>query len=319
MPEPEFETDFETAPEATDPSTGLPGHWMREELHSQPDIWERAIAQSQGENLLPARGARVAVVGCGTSWFMAQAFAAAREAAGYGVTDAFAASEAEGLPGRSYDAVIAITRSGTTSEILDLLAGLRGTGTHTVLVLGATDTPAARLADAVVALPYADETSVVQTRFATAALCYLLSSLGWNLTQAVEDAREALAEDIPPALLGAEQFTFLGRGWTVGLAHEAALKMREAAQEWTESYPAMEYRHGPIAIAAPGRVTWLLAPEPSGLGNDVRAAGARLEAVARHPLAELVRIHRLALERSLARGLNPDSPRNLARSVILSE
>ncbi|WP_418910611.1 SIS domain-containing protein [Arthrobacter koreensis] len=313
---PESESEFATIL----PSADLPpGRWMREELQSQPEIWERAIAQSRGERLLPPEGARVAVVGCGTSWFMAHAFAAARESSGQGVTDAFAASEAEGLPGRGYEAVIAITRSGTTSEILDLLATLRGTGTPTVLVLGAVDTPAARLADAVVALPYADETSVVQTRFATTTLCYLLASLGWDLSRAVAEAREVLTESTPAALLEAEQFTFLGRGWTVGLAHEAALKLREAAQEWTEAYPAMEYRHGPIAVAAPGRVTWLLAPEPPGLGSDVRSAGARFEAVPRHPLAELVRIHRLALERSLARGLNPDSPRNLARSVILAE
>lgn len=297
----------------------LPGQWMREELQSQPGIWERAISQAGGEQLLPGSGARVAVVGCGTSWFMAQAYASARESAGHGVTDAFAASEAAGLTARGYDTVVAITRSGTTSEILELMSSLRGTGTRTVLVLGATGTPAAELADAVIALPYADERSVVQTRFATAALCYLLSSLGWDLSDAVADARRVLEESTPAPLLEAGQFTFLGRGWTVGLAHEAALKMREAAQEWTESYPAMEYRHGPIAIAAPGRVTWLLAPEPAGLGDDVRAAGARFEAEGRHPLAELVRVHKVALERALAAGLNPDSPRNLTRSVILDD
>jgi len=291
---------------------------MREELQSQPGIWELAVRQAKAEELLPPRNARVAVVGCGTSWFMAQAYAAARESSGQGPTDAFAASEAEAVLQRGYDGVIAITRSGTTSEIIGLLARLRETGTPTVLVLGAEGTPAAELADSVVALPYADETSVVQTRFATAALCYLLTSLGWDLTGAVTDARAVLEEAIPAELLSAEQFTFLGRGWTVGLAHEAALKMREAAQEWTESYPAMEYRHGPIAIAAPGRVTWLLGNAPAGLDQDVQAAGARFEASGRHPLAELVRIHRLALERALAAGLDPDSPRNLTRSVILA-
>ena len=55
---------------------------------------------------------------------------------------------------------------------------------------------------------------------------------------------------------GPEQITVVGRGWTVGLAHEAALKLRESAQFWTESYPAMEYRHGPISIATTGRATW---------------------------------------------------------------
>ena len=52
---------------------------------------------------------------------------------------------------------------------------------------------------------------------------------------------------------GIAQITFLGRGWTVGLAREAALKCREAAAFWAEAYPAMDYRHGPISIAAPRR------------------------------------------------------------------
>lgn len=100
----------------------LPGTYMDLELNSQPDVWLQALQQSAMEDLLPADGVRVAVVGCGTSWFMAQCYAAAREAAGKGVTDAFAASEAPNLLNRGYDAVVTITRSGTTTEVLQLLS-----------------------------------------------------------------------------------------------------------------------------------------------------------------------------------------------------
>ena len=93
--------------------------------------------------------------------------------------------------------------------------------------------------------------------------------------------------------------------------------MREASQSWTESYPAMEYRHGPIAIAAPGRVTWLFGQAPEGLEADVTPTGARFVSHARDPLAELVLVQRVALERARARGLDPDSPRSLTRSVML--
>ena len=58
-----------------------PGAHMEEELVSQPGVWERAAAMSAEQALLPAAGQRVAVIGCGTSWFMAQSYAAAREAA----------------------------------------------------------------------------------------------------------------------------------------------------------------------------------------------------------------------------------------------
>ena len=72
------------------------------EIASQPDCWLRAVdTAGAARALLPQRGERVAVIGCGTSWFMAQSYAALREQAGHGVTDAFAASA---YPlGRAYD------------------------------------------------------------------------------------------------------------------------------------------------------------------------------------------------------------------------
>ncbi|AFR31333.1 SIS domain-containing protein [Arthrobacter sp. Rue61a] len=295
------------------------GAFMEEELVSQPDVWQRAIEQSGAEDLLPADGQRIAVIGCGTSWFMAQSYAAARESAGKGVTDAFAASEAflnSNSAGRRYDAVVAITRSGTTTEVLEIVAALKAV-VPTVALIGDTSSPIASLADAVIGLPYADERSVVQTRFATTALVYLLSSLGIDLQSAISDARCAVSAPVAQDLLDAEQFTFLGTGWTVGLAHEAGLKMREAVQGWTESYPAMEYRHGPISIAAPGRVTWLFGDQPEGLDQDMAMTGALYIRTDKHPLAELARVHKVTLERARVHGLNPDLPRNLTRSVIL--
>lgn len=300
-----------------DKLTAQPGAHMEAELLSQPEVWTRAIEQARTESLTPAAGERVAVVGCGTSWFMAQAYAAARETAGLGVTDAFAASEAFLGAARGYDRVVAITRSGTTTEVIELLERTKGI-LPSLAILGDLHTAVASLADEVVALPYADETSVVQTRFATTALAYLLTTTGADLSTAVQDASEAVATPTPQELLAAEQFTFVGRNWTVGLANEAALKMREAVQGWTESYPAMEYRHGPIAIAAPGRVTWMIGEAPDGLAGEVERTGALFVASDRHPLAELARVHRVTLDCARQRGLNPDLPRNLTRSVILS-
>ncbi len=51
--------------------------------------------------------------------------------------------------------------------------------------------------------------------------------------------------------------------------------MREAAQAHTESYPAMEYRHGPISVAGTGPLVWVLGtPDPTAVADDVRATGA---------------------------------------------
>src|SRR5205085_4869222 len=97
-----------------------------------------------------------------------------------------------------------------------------------------------------------------------------------------------------------------------------ALKMRESCQAWTESYPAMEYRHGPISIAAPGRVVWFFGAPPPGLAAEVVRTGAMLVTNAGDPMVDLVRVHRLAAAVAERSGLDPDRPRHLTRSVVLS-
>ena len=286
------------------------------EIASQPDCWLRAADLAPAvAGVLPARGERVAVVGCGTSWFIGQSYASLREASGHGETDAFAASE---MPaGRRYDRVVALSRSGTTTEILQLLAQLGGT-VPILAITASAQTPVAAAAGAVIALDFADELSVVQTRFATTELALLRAHLGQDMTAVARAAEDILASPLPDVLTSATQFTFLGTGWTCGLASEAALKLREAAGMWTEAYPAMEYRHGPIAVTGPGSLIWLLGPAPDGLADEVVAAGGLAWPGRADPMAELVRVHRLAAAAARARGLDPDRPRNLSRSVILA-
>jgi fructoselysine-6-P-deglycase FrlB-like protein len=291
--------------------------FVADEIASQPDLWLRAaeLAPSVGP-ALPARDARVAVVGCGTSLFIARSWAALRESAGAGETDAFPASE---FPReREYDHVLALTRSGTTTEVVRLLEVLRNRRTPTTVVTADASLPAGTLADHAVELPFADERSVVQTRFATCTLALLRASLGESLKAAAEAARAELATPLDEALLGKRQFTFLGTGWTVGLADEAALKLRESAQAWAESYPAMEYRHGPISIAAPDTAVWIFGSAPPGLADDIVRTGATLVTAEHDPMALLVRAQRLAVALAEAAGHDPDAPRNLTRSVMLS-
>ena len=285
------------------------------EIASQPDCWLRAAGLAADlAGVLPAPGERVAVAGCGTSWFIAQSYAALREASGQGETDAFAASE---MPaGRRYDRVVALCRSGTTTEILDLLARVGGSAA-TVAITAAADSLVAAAADAVIALEFADEQSVVQTRFATTELALLRAHLGQDIGPVAAAARRALEVPLSATLTGAGQFTFLGTGWTCGLASEAALKLKEAAGMWTEAYPAMEFRHGPIAVTGPGSVVWLLSPAPAGLIDEIAAAGGVARQAAGDPMAELVVVQRLAAA-ARDRGLDPDRPRNLSRSVILT-
>jgi fructoselysine-6-P-deglycase FrlB-like protein len=305
---------------------------VQTEIASQPECWAKAaqLARSPG---LPEPGERVAVAGCGTSWFMAKAYAGLREEAGQGETDAFQASE---FPlGRAYDRVVAISRSGTTTEVIDLLAALaaKGAGPTTVITADPSHA-AATLATHSIGLDFADEQSVVQTRFATSTLALLRAHLGADIAAIACDAEVAVRLPLP-VRPDVEQITFLGRGWTIGLAEEAALKCREAAMFWAEAYPAMDYRHGPISIAAPGRVVWAFGEVPAHLTDDVEATGAAFVHARHHgghaalgrwsggrspldPMADLIVAQRVAVQLATSQGLDPDRPRNLTRSVVLT-
>ncbi|MEV0522680.1 SIS domain-containing protein [Streptomyces sp. NPDC050439] len=285
-----------------------------QEIDSQPQCWEYALKQlPEYAQALPAKGERVAVIGCGTSLFMAQAYAHLREDLGHGPTDAFPASAAR--LHRPYDRILALTRSGTTTEVLTAL-GARSSARVTTLT-AVPRSPAARAADDVIILDHADERSVVQTRYPTTQLMLLLAHLGHDVDRALTDVATALSAPLDPRLVAAEQVTFLGDGWHAGLAHEAALKVREAAARWTESYPVMEYRHGPIAVAGPGRAVCSLSPLPAELAARIEATGAYLRRPELDPLAELVLAQRLAVRLAEDAGRDPDKPAHLTRSVVL--
>ena len=286
---------------------------MQREIASQPDCWARAL-QSVGEaaRVLPARGERVAVIGCGTSWHVASAIAAAREAAGHGETDAFPASE---LPLRDYDTLLAVTRSGTTIEVLDALRNAHGSARKVGITADAS-APIREATDQLLVLDYADEQSVVQTRFATTVLTVARAHVGHDLGPVVEQARAAVAADLDDWLIDRPHYVFLGRGWSTGVAREAALKLQEAALARSEAYPALEYRHGPLSAATEDSVVWLLGVDDSVLVSDITRTQATVVVADRDPQAELVLAQRVAVATALVRGLDPDRPRHLARSVM---
>jgi len=285
------------------------------EIASQPAVWRQACElRPQVAASLPAEGSRVAFVGCGTSYYVANAAAVARESLGMGESDAFVASE---MPaGRDYDLVVAISRSGTTTEVIRALNALPA-DSRSLAITTDPGTPVAVAATDTILLTFADETSIVQTRFATTVLALLRAHLGHALDAAIADAEEALARPLPVTPSDFEQFVFLATGWAVGLAGEAALKLREAGCAWSESYPAMEYRHGPISVAGERTLVWMLGDAEQDLVEDVRATGATVVESLLDPMAELVTIQRAAVALAEARGLDPDRPRHLTRSVVL--
>lgn len=281
------------------------------ELTSQPRTWRRAIAQARAGTALPRAGEPVLVIGCGTSYYIGQSYARLRSASGLGSTRAAIPSEMDGA--QDGETVVALSRSGTTGDVVRTAAALRST--HRVVgIVGAGSSPLVDACTEVVLLDYADEVSVVQTRFATTALTLLRASLGeaGGVDGLPEDAEKALDRAIPAPR---QHVVFLGTGPSLGLAHEAALKCLEASGRWAEAYPVQEYQHGPISAAGPGTLVWPLVPLEAMVAEAIRGTGADVVEPTLDPQAELVAVHRMAVAMALDAGRNPDVPPFLSRSV----
>jgi CRISPR-associated protein Cas5a/b/c len=302
--------------------------YLTEEIASQPGCWAQAIAMAGAAgSALPGPGERVAAIGCGSSLNVARCYAALREAAGQGETDAFPASEVPAT--RRYDRLVYISRTGTTTEVLDALRHAPA-GTPTTAITAAPTEALAREARDVVLLDFADERSVVSSRFITSAIVLLRAHLASgpgarpgagsraDVRTLPAAAALELARPLPPDLTERAEFTFLGCGWAAAVAAEAALKLREASRTWAESYPAMEYRHGPISVSDENTVVWALGQIPAGLLADACRTGASVIATDDDPLVGLIGAQRLAAALADRKGIDPDQPRALSRSVILA-
>ena len=219
---------------------------------------------------------------------------------------------------RDYEAVVAISRSGTTTEVADVLGAL-GPGTRKIAIVGVADSPVALAADDVIVLDFADERSVVQTRFATTTLALLRAHLGEDIEPIAVHAERALLAEAPyPPRSRPSSSPFSGR---TGLSASHTKRRSRCArlhrdgprpiQPWITGI-------GPIAIACPGRAVWPLGAAPAGLEADVLATGADwIAGSGLDPLAELLLAQRVAVARAHRLGLDADHPRNLSRSVVL--
>jgi len=246
---------------------------------------------------------------------VARCYAALREAAGQGETDAFPASEVPST--RHYDHMVYVSRTGTTTEVLDALRRAPA-GVRTTAIAADPGSPLTHEAGTVVLLDFSAERSVVSSRFITSTIVLLRAHLGEDLDALPDAAARELARPLPPGLADHSEFTFLGRGWAAAVADEAALKLREASRTWAESYPALEYRHGPISVSDENTVVWALGEVPAGLLADARRTGATVIASDADPLAGLIGAQRLAAALAERKGIDPDQPRALSRSVILA-
>jgi glutamine---fructose-6-phosphate transaminase (isomerizing) len=165
---------------------------------------------------------------------------------------------------------------------------------------------------------------------------------GWIAQSlAVEPQVEALARELAVAPGGIDRCVIVGRGFEYATAREWALKLKELAHVFADPYSAADFRHGPIALVQPGIPVLVLAPEgapaegQTELLHDLRDRGvdtvvvsdvAEIRTLGRwsielpagipeplRPIVSIVPAQLFAYHLTLAKGLDPEAPRNITK------
>ncbi len=234
------------------------------EIRQQPDVW-RAIAESTkaADLAMAIRGNDVVLVGSGSSLFMAQLGALALRRRGIRA-HALAATEAP-LDYVAYRdcAVIAVSQSGQSEDLLAALDFLRPE--KLIALTNTPDSPLADRATVLVDVGAGSEVAVPASKSVTATAAILLWAAGLlgerharnaeSLKETAENVRAWLDSSGVDAVRAASEriarrrsIVIVATGYGLPIAHEFALKLKEASYVHAEGFSAGEFRHGSAAM-----------------------------------------------------------------------
>jgi glucosamine--fructose-6-phosphate aminotransferase (isomerizing) len=261
------------------------------EILSEPATWKscrQAMEQSAELQSLATklpRNIEWVFIGCGSSFYLAQAASASWSILTGEKSRALPASEITLFP-QLFPAgcqAVLITRSGYTSEVLQAAEYLETKlRSQTLAITCGSNTPIEKIASRCIQLPAADEKSTVMTRSFTSMLITLqslaairgnrrdvLKSLG-ELPDQVAGRLAAIHSTIK-SLANSRAFAdyvFLGQGPFFGIAQECMLKVKEMSCSYAQCFHTLEFRHGPKAIVSPETLITFLISE-SGFAAEV--------------------------------------------------
>ena len=337
------------------------GRHTIEEIHSQPAAWP-AVLQAVNEKAEAVKAlwqsgnyAQVLLTGCGSPYYIAQAVAANWREMGLPATAA-PASEIWLNPRNTYlkkpTLLVALSRSGATTEVLRACEAFVGEGAGDVLTISCyPQAPLATLGKTNIVVTSGQEESFAQTRAFTslylAALACGALFVGddaqlRDLMKLGEACKRVLQVATPLAQqhgrnAGFDRFYFLGSGERYGLACEMSLKMKEMSLRHSEPFHFMEFRHGPQTMVSQsslvvGLVSERNAEREQAVLADMRELGGTTLAIGdagcdvnfasgvREPARNALYVvagQLLAYEHAINKNLNPDRPHNLNAVVKL--
>ena len=244
---------------------------------------------------------------------------------------------------------IVISQSGKSPDLLAGARWARDNGAFILALVNREDSPAAKMADAVIPLLAGEENSVAATKSYIASLSALLHltaaiSGAADLMQACDDLPDHLAqalqlswEEAVEPLADAETLFVVGRGLSFGVAQEAALKLKETSSLHGEGISGAEIMHGPLALVRRRSRVLVFSQQDEtragllSLAEVLRGKGAKLFMAeegspapgrlpvvpgmhpAAAPIAMIQSFYVMANLLSLARGMNPDNPPSLKK------
>ena len=331
---------------------------MRQEIEEIPDAAQRFLGES--ESLLASAGqamkrknpAVIVTIARGSSDHAANFLKYAVEMTA-GVPVASIGPSIVSIYGRELKldraAAISISQSGKSPDIVALAQSAKKAGALTFAVTNTADSPLAGAADFTIDLRAGAERSVAATKtFVNSVVAGLGLVAHWTADEKLLAAlatlpvalRDAVACDWSPlleALDGHQSLYVLGRGPSLAIASEAALKFKETCGIHAEAYSAAEVMHGPVRIVEGGFPLLVLASRDAaeasvaGMADKLAAQGAMTfvtsdrasaarslpYAVSGHPLTDalllIVSFYGFVEALSRRRGFNPDQPPHLKK------
>jgi glutamine---fructose-6-phosphate transaminase (isomerizing) len=362
---------------------GEHAHFMLKEIFEQPRTIENALrgrvdlksatAHLGGLNLsekeLRAIN-RIVIAASGTSWHAALVGEyLIEELAGIPVEVEFAHEFCyRNAPLEKNTVLLVLSQSGETADTLAALREAKQRGHKTLAIVNVVGSTIAREADGGIYMHAGPEIGVASTKafVSTLTVLTLLAiHLGRMRNLPVKRALEILhaLESLPKQLekilaqndllkkiakkyAKADDFFFLGRGYTFPIALEGALKLKEISYIHAEGYSAAEMKHGPIALIDKKTPTVFLVPQDAmrektmanlamirarqgpiialategdkqikKVADDVFFIPKTLELL--NPILATVPLQLFAYHIAVARGCDVDKPRNLAKSVTV--
>jgi glutamine---fructose-6-phosphate transaminase (isomerizing) len=244
---------------------------------------------------------------------------------------------------------LAISQSGSSDDLIETATAARAAGAVTAAVVNVTDSPLANACELVLPMAAGPERSIAATKTFIASLTAVLRlTAQWAGDRKMSAACDRLPERLMEAaqlewsealapLTAATALIAIGRGPTLAIAREAALKLKETCALHAEAFSSAEFRHGPIALVSSALPVLMLAPTDASafgfadLAADLYRAGARVliadrgaAAPGRLPTLEpdqadadavclIQSFYGFLLQLAKARGADVDRPRHLQK------